>query len=107
MVEAFYQDDEYSRLMPGKKDYVSVGKGSKGRVHEQKAYTFWWIGMIAEVDIHNGDLKIKFMHPHGPSKSFSRPSRDDYCWVPIVNIITHQSTNNQIWAHTILLSIVT
>ena len=22
--------------MPGKKDYVSVGKGSKGRVHEQK-----------------------------------------------------------------------
>ena len=47
------------------------------------------IGMIAEVDIHNVDLKIKFMHPHGPSKSFSWPSRDDYCWVPTVNIITH------------------
>ena len=50
--------------------------------------SFWWIGMIAEVDIHNGDLKIKCMHPRGPSKSFSWPSRDDYCWVPIVNIIT-------------------
>ena len=48
--------------------------------------SFWWIGMIAAVDIHNGDLKIKFVHPHGP---FSWPSRDDYCWVPIVNIITH------------------
>ena len=36
LVEAFYQDDEYSRLMPGKKDSVSVGKGGKGRVHEQK-----------------------------------------------------------------------
>ena len=36
LVEAFYEDDKYSRLMPGKTDYVSVGKGSKGRVHEQK-----------------------------------------------------------------------
>ena len=35
-VELFYQDDEYSRLMPGKKDFVSVGKGRQGRVHEQK-----------------------------------------------------------------------
>ena len=36
LVELFYQDDEYSRLMPGKKDYVSVGKRRGGRVHEQK-----------------------------------------------------------------------
>ena len=56
--------------------------------------SFWWIGMIAEVDIHNGDLKIKFMHPHGPSKSFSWPSGDDYCWVPIVNI--HNCTHIKI-----------
>ena len=36
LVEMFYQHDEYSRLMPGKRDYVSVGKGRKDRVHEQK-----------------------------------------------------------------------
>jgi hypothetical protein len=28
----FYEDDEYSRMMPGRKDYVSVGKG----IHKQK-----------------------------------------------------------------------
>ena len=32
LIETFYQDDENSRLMPGKKDYVAV----KGRGHEQK-----------------------------------------------------------------------
>ena len=28
------------------------------------------------------DLKIKFMHPHGPSPSFVWPSFEDICWVP-------------------------
>ena len=32
LVHAFYQDDEYSRQLPGKKDYVSIQKG----VHKQK-----------------------------------------------------------------------
>ena len=25
LVQSFYEDDEYSRQMPGKKDYVSIG----------------------------------------------------------------------------------
>lgn len=32
LVISFYQDDEFSRLMPGKKDFVSISKN----VHEQK-----------------------------------------------------------------------
>lgn len=36
LVENFYQDDEYSRVMPGKKDCVSVGKGRNDHVHMQK-----------------------------------------------------------------------
>ena len=28
----FYEDDEYSRLLPGKKDYISISKN----VHKQK-----------------------------------------------------------------------
>ena len=32
LVHAFYQDDEYSRQLPGKKDFVSIAKG----VHRQK-----------------------------------------------------------------------
>ena len=32
LVHAFYKDDEYSRQLPGRKDYVSIEKG----VHKQK-----------------------------------------------------------------------
>lgn len=53
---------------------------------------FWWVGMVEKVDIHNKDIQIKFMHPHGPSKRFSWPSRDDLCWVPVNNVITNIST---------------
>ena len=35
LVQSFYQSDEISRVMPGKKDYVSVRVG-EGRVHVQK-----------------------------------------------------------------------
>ena len=36
LVHAFYEDDEYSRQLPGKKDYVSIQKS----VHKQK-----WFGL--------------------------------------------------------------
>ena len=32
IVESFYQDDEYTRQMPGRKDYLSVGN----QIHVQK-----------------------------------------------------------------------
>ena len=32
LVQSFYEDDEYSRQMPGKKDYVSIGRN----VYKQK-----------------------------------------------------------------------
>lgn len=35
LVQSFYQSDEVSRVMPGRKDYVSVREG-EGRVHVQK-----------------------------------------------------------------------
>ena len=34
-VKEFYEDDEFSRMCPGKKDFVSVKEGT-GRVHKQK-----------------------------------------------------------------------
>ena len=52
---------------------------------------FWWVGIVEEVDSNNKDIHIKFMHPHGPSKRFSWPPRDDLCWLPIDNIITNIS----------------
>ena len=49
--------------------------------------TFWWIGIVIEVNVHEGDLKIEFLHPHGPRKTFSWPSVADKCFVPASNIL--------------------
>ena len=49
--------------------------------------TFWWVGIVTEVNVHEGDLKIEFLHPHGPRKTFSWPSVADKCFVPAPNIL--------------------
>ena len=49
--------------------------------------TFWWVGILTEVNVHEGDLKIEFLHPHGPRKTFSWPSVADKCFVSVSNIL--------------------
>ena len=49
--------------------------------------SFWWVGMVTEIDITTNDIQMKFMHPHGPSQSFIWPQRDDICWVPLSSLI--------------------
>ena len=49
--------------------------------------TFWWVGIVTEVNVHEGDLKTEFLHPHGPRKTFSWPSVADICFVPASNIL--------------------
>jgi len=46
----------------------------------------WWVGIILEIDKDQGDVRIDFMHPHGPSQSFYWPHLDDICWVLITHI---------------------
>ena len=48
---------------------------------------FWWIGMIKEMDRDNKEIKVHFMHPHGPSRSYFWPTRVDSCWVPMQNVL--------------------
>jgi len=47
----------------------------------------WWLGNITEISTDNDDVKVSFMHPHGPATSFCWPSTIDHCWVPIVHIL--------------------
>ena len=49
--------------------------------------TFWWVDIVTEVNVHEGDLKIEFLHPHGPRKTFSWPSVSDKCFVSVSNIL--------------------
>jgi hypothetical protein len=41
----------------------------------------WWVGSIRSVSDENNDYEVMFMHPHGPSKSFRWPQREDICLV--------------------------
>ena len=40
---------------------------------------FWWMGMVMDIDRESNELKVNFMHPHGPSTSFLWPNREDTC----------------------------
>ena len=49
--------------------------------------TFWWVGIVAVVNVHEGYLKIEFLHPLGSRKASSWPSVADKCFVPASNIL--------------------
>lgn len=49
--------------------------------------TFWWVGLIQQIDREYGDLKIDFMHPHGPRKNFIWPRTEDTCFIPLERIL--------------------
>ena len=48
--------------------------------------TFWRVGIVTKVNVHEGDLRIECLHPHEPRKTFSWPSVADKCFVPASNI---------------------
>ena len=47
----------------------------------------WWIGVVEEVNEMEQDVKINFLHPPGPARSFRWPRRPDVCWVPTTDVI--------------------
>ena len=65
LVHALYEDDEYSRQLPGKKDYVSKQKG----VHKQKRLVLCNLHeLFVALKKRNPDVKIGFskfcaLHP--------------------------------------------
>ena len=61
---------------------------------------FWCVGMILAVDEQNQEIKVNFMHPHGPANSFFWPRRKDICWAPsstILCLINTPSTGYGRW----------
>ena len=39
------------------------------------------------MNVHDSDLKIEFLHPHGSGKTFSWSTVADECFVPALNIL--------------------
>ena len=50
--------------------------------------SFWWIAVVEEKDEEFNYIKMKFMHPHRPSKQVFWQKRDDYCCIPITNVLS-------------------
>ena len=48
----------------------------------------WWLTCVLENDIDNAEVKLTFLHPHGPSRSFKYPATPDIIVLPTSNILT-------------------
>ena len=49
--------------------------------------SFWWVGLVTQVDAEKGDVKVQFLVPHGPRKTLNWPETEDSYYVPIKNIL--------------------
>ena len=50
--------------------------------------TQWWLAFVLEVDDENAEVKLNFLHPHGPFRSIKYPSIPDILMVPLTDILT-------------------
>ena len=48
----------------------------------------WWLACVLEKDNDNAEVKLTFLHPHGPSRSFKYPAVPDIVVMPLSNILT-------------------
>ena len=77
-IHNFFQQNPKDSLShhPKVQDYVAVQYDDH-----------WWIGLVTESNESQTEIKVRFMSPHGPRKTFFWPVQDDICWVPQANII--------------------
>lgn len=47
----------------------------------------WWLAYVLAKDQNNEEVKVSFLHPAGPSPSFSFPRSQDILWLPISNVL--------------------
>ena len=64
------ESPEEPPIEPKKQNYVCC-------LYDKEA----WVGLVEDISEEHGDFFIRFMHPHGPSKLFHWPNKEDTCWV--------------------------
>lgn len=47
----------------------------------------WWLAYVLEKNEEEDEVKVTFLHPQGPSPSFSYPRRPDVLWIPFTNVL--------------------
>ena len=48
----------------------------------------WWLAYILNTLCDSAEVELNFLHPHGPSRSFSYPSRPDQLVISHQDILT-------------------
>ena len=51
----------------------------------------WWLACVLNVDAENAEVQLKFLHPHGPSRSYRYPSSPDILVGPITDLLSKVS----------------
>lgn len=47
----------------------------------------WWLAYVLEKNEELDEIKVTFLHPAGPSKSFSYPRNADILWVSVTDVL--------------------
>ena len=48
----------------------------------------WWLTCVLQIIQEDSQVKLTFLHQHGPSSSYEYPGTQDICTLPIKNILT-------------------
>ena len=43
---------------------------------------------MIQINHQEGDVMVKFLHPHGPTKNFHWPEFQDQCLIPAYDLLT-------------------
>ena len=49
---------------------------------------YWWLAYVLITLRDSAEVELNFLHPHGPSRSFSYPSRPDKLVISLQDILT-------------------
>ena len=48
----------------------------------------WWVACVLQVSEDSEQVRVSFLHPHGPSRSFKYPARLDILTIPVGDVLT-------------------
>ena len=95
MVQNFYVRDDISRMLPGKKDYVSVKQAGGKREHRQKRVLLLKTGEAQELFKEESSVKIgksKFAELRTPQVLLSSAFDQEVCisrYCEIIDLVLH------------------
>ena len=84
--------NEYSSSSSSKEERVTIC-GDELTLEEITGFIMciyddqWWVACVLQTEV-NGEVKVSFLHPNGPSRSFRYPHRPDILNIPLSDILS-------------------